>query len=955
MNYKETLNLPKTDFSMQANLAALEPKMLNFWKDTGLYSILRRQSQGRRKFILHDGPPYANGNIHIGHALNKILKDFVVKFKIMQGYDVPFVPGWDCHGLPIEHQLFKELGITKYQINKVDFRKKAKEFTLKFVDIQKKEFARLGVLADWDNPYLTLNFPYEAEIIRAFARLTQSKHIYRGLKPINWCISCETALAEAEVEYEERRSPSIYVKFPLTALTEKERPPLSARLSEEQLKNTYFVIWTTTPWTLISNVAIAANPQFKYCLVEAAVKENAHRQILIIAGKLVDTVMQQAGISTYQTIGEISGTELENLRGGHPFIERAAQLVLADYVSETEGSGFVHIAPGHGQEDYLTGLRYNLPVIMPVDEQGRFDSSCGEFSGMQIFAANETIIAKMTENGSLLHTDSTMHSYPHCWRCKKPLITRSTKQWFINVDHERLREQALKAVKKVQWVPVEGQTRIASMLRERPDWCLSRQRFWGVPIPVFYCASCGQEVVDAQIMERIALKVMKQGSDVWFEQSAAELIGEKLKCARCQGESFVKEEDIIDVWFDSGISHQAVLQTSPDLSFPAALYLEGSDQHRGWFQTALLTSIPLTGKAPYKKVLTHGFVVDGEGKKMSKSRGNVISPQEVISKYGAEILRLWVASCDYTDDVRISAPILAATADAYRKIRNTMRFILGNLYDFSPKNKMEFSRLWEIDRWALSALTKLVEEVTADFEQFHYYKSFRRIYNFCVQEMSSFYLDILKDRLYTCGKTSSGRRSAQTALCEILTTLTRILTPIITFTAEEVWGQLCRILEMKDSSTVLLNRWPRIKRKWLDQSLDNKFHKLLQLRNLVLKAIENEREKGKIHSSLEARVLLYTTEDALFQFLQENQEMLSSIFIVSDVSLEKASALPAETCKDTDIPGLALKVEKIEFLKCERCWNYRSSVGKDPDYAQLCARCVTVIKEQTSVEKACKT
>ncbi|MFH1245714.1 MAG: isoleucine--tRNA ligase [Candidatus Omnitrophota bacterium] len=951
MNYKETLNLPKTNFSMQANLSVLEPKILNLWGSIDIYGIIRKQSNGRAKFILHDGPPYANGNIHIGHALNKILKDFVVKFKTMQGFNAPFVPGWDCHGLPIEHQLFKELGITKYQISKLDFRKKAKDFTLKFVDIQKKEFEQLGILADWEHPYLTLNFPYEAEIIRVFAKLTQSKHIYRGLKPINWCINCETALAEAEVEYEERRSPSIYVKFPLLRYPEKKRSSLYKGLSGVQLENTYFVIWTTTPWTLISNAAIAANPKFKYCLVEAVVKENAPKQILIIEERLVDTVMHQAKIAIYQKIGEIPGAELENLQAKHPFLERKARLVLADYVSQEEGSGFVHIAPGHGQEDYQVGLKYNLPVIMPVNEKGMFDSSCGEFSGIQVFQANDLIITKMSDNGSLLHTDTTAHSYPHCWRCKRPLITRSTKQWFMNVDHKCLRKQSLKAVQKVQWIPKEGQTRITSMLEERPDWCLSRQRFWGVPIPVFYCAKCGREVMEPRIMERIAEKIHTAGSDVWFEKSPEELIGEKIKCVHCQGESFVKEEDIIDVWFDSGISHQAVLEKSPELAFPASLYLEGSDQHRGWFQTAILTSIPLTGKAPYKKVLTHGFVVDGEGKKMSKSGGNVISPQEVITKYGAEILRLWVASCDYTDDIRISPHILASTADAYRKIRNTLRFILGNLYDFTPRNKVKFKELREIDRWALSALSRLVKEVTEDFEQFHYYKTFRRIYNFCVQEMSSFYLDILKDRLYTSGKTSAGRRSAQTVLCEILTTLTKILTPIITFTAEEIWGYLGPIIEQKDKSTVMLNRWPKITQKWIDPLLDDKFRELIRLRNIVLKAIENEREKGRIHSSLEAKVLLYINEDTLFKFLQENQEMLSSIFIVSAVSLEKTGSLPKEAHQAADISNIAVMVEKIKFLKCERCWNYKPSVGENPGHTQLCAQCAAVLEEQAAQGK----
>jgi isoleucyl-tRNA synthetase len=939
MDYKKTLNLPKTDFPMQAKLTALEPKILNLWEEQQLYRLIRKKTTGRPKFILHDGPPYANGDIHIGHALNKILKDFVVKYKIMRGFDVPFVPGWDCHGLPVEHQLFKELGITKSQIGRVEFRKKAKDFALRFVNTQREQFKRLGLIADWQRPYLTLDFAYEAEIIRAFAKLARDKYIYHGLKPINWCIHCETALAEAEVEYADHRSPSIYVKFRLLANYKSE---LGSQLSFEQLQNTYFLIWTTTPWTLLSNVAIAVHPEYLYSFVE--IIHGDYKEILILASDLIEPVMRQIKIYNYQKIAEVRGTSLEDLEAEHPFIERRARLVLADYISKQEGSGCVHTAPGHGQQDYLTGLKYNLPMIMPVDEKGRFDATCAEFCGIQIFQANEIVINKMKENGTLLYASDILHSYPHCWRCKSPLIIRSTKQWFIDVKHNDLRQRALKLVQDIQWIPAVGQGRISSMLQTRPDWCLSRQRFWGVPIPVFYCQSCKKEIIEQNIIERFANIVAQEGSDAWFTKSVDELLGGKISCPVCKGEKFIKEEDIIDVWFDSGVSHQAVLFKNKELNFPASLYLEGSDQHRGWFQTSLLTAIALTGKAPFQKVLTHGFTVDGEGKKMSKSLGNVISPQDIIVEYGAEILRLWVAACDYTDDVRISRQILANITDAYRKIRNTFRFLIGNLYDFTLNQKVAYCKLWPIDKWALSSLVKLLKDVSEDFEQYCYYKAYRRIYNFCVQQMSAFYLDILKDRLYTFDKNSLARRAAQTTIYEVLSLLTKITAPILTFTAEEVWGYLSRISGASEIRTVLLNNWPKIEQRWLDPQLDNKMARLIKIRSIVLKAIEKHRERDLIHSSLEARVYLYATEIELFRFLKDNRDLLISILIVSDVVVEKVAVFPQGILEGTDIEHLGIKVEKIGFAKCQRCWNYRPSVGKSIKHPLLCERCIKVVE-----------
>jgi len=946
MNYKNTLNLPQTDFPMQAKLHELEPRILDLWKKEDIYSLSREKSRGLPKFILHDGPPYANGDIHIGHALNKILKDFVVKYKIMRGYDVPFVPGWDCHGLPVELQLLKELGIAKHQVDKVEFRKKARDFALRFVNIQREQFKRLGLIADWDKPYLTLDFAYEGEIVRAFAKLVKDKYIYHGLKPINWCLHCETALAEAEVEYEDHRSPSVFVKFQLP----NSQKALKNLLKAQDYNKVSFLIWTTTPWTLLSNVAIALHPEFTYELVEVSSKEGA-KEILIMAEDLVNSVIHHTETKEYRTITQIKGKRLENLKANHPFIGRISTIVMADYVSSAEGTGCVHTAPGHGAEDYATGLKYKLPVIMPVDEKGKFDATCEEFSGMGVFDANRKVIDKMKGNGSLFYATDTLHSYPHCWRCKNPLITRSTKQWFVDVGHKGLREKALKLAKKVQWIPEGSRSRIVSMIEGRPDWCLSRQRFWGVPIPVFYCASCGKDLLDFKIMERVANIVSESGSDAWFTKSTEELLGKKMCCSDCGAEEFVKEEDIIDVWFDSGVSHQAVLTRDSDLKFPASLYLEGSDQHRGWFQTALLTSIPLTGKAPYKQVLTHGFTVDGEGKKMSKSRGNVITPDQIMEKYGTEILRLWVASCDYGDDVRISPQILVSIADGYRKIRNTLRFLLGNLYDFTPDKKLKYDQLQEIDKWALSSLTHLLQGITDDFERFQYYKAYRKLYNFCVNEMSSFYLDILKDRLYTFGKESIGRRSAQTVIAEILSVLTKLLAPILNFTAEEIWQHLSKIIGAEDTPLVVLNRWPNIERKWIKQALDEKMHKLSKIRNVALKAIENEREKGLIKSSLESKVCVYTTEEDIFKFLQDNIKLLPAVFIVSDVSVERIITFEEGMLKGVEVPHLAVLVEKIDFPKCQRCWNYRAEVGKNSEHPVLCARCVEVIKASGSTSR----
>jgi len=915
-NYKDTLNLPKTKFPMKANLPQREPSILEKWQDLEIYNLLRKTSKGKKKYVLHDGPPYANGDIHIGHALNKTLKDIVVKYKSMRGFDAPYVPGWDCHGLPVEHQLFKELGITKHEIDQLKFRKKAHKYALKYVEIQKEQFKRLGVFGEWDDPYITLNSRYEKAIVSCLGRLAKKGFIYRAPKPINWCIKCETALAEAEVEYADHTSPSVYVKF-------------------KHSDDTYFVIWTTTPWTLISNVAIAVHPEFKYAFVKA------NEQILIIAEDLVAPTMETAGIENYKLTKTVKGTELEGLECQHPFIDRKSGVVLANYVSNIEGTGCVHTAPGHGQEDYQTGLKYNLPVIMPVDSKGKFDKSTGDFENVEVFAANDMVIEKLKEGHALLASAALLHSYPHCWRCKNPVITRATQQWFINVDHKDLRKNSLKQIDSVKWVPAVGQKRISSMVNSRPDWCLSRQRYWGVPIPAFYCNECNEVLLDAKTIEAFSKIVEKEGTDAWFSYDSHQLLPKNTKCKKCNSTSFRKESDILDVWFDSGVSHQAVLVPRKDQQFPADLYLEGSDQHRGWFQTALLTGVSLVGKAPFRQVLTHGFVVDGDGRKMSKSLGNVVSPQDVISKSGADVLRLWVSSCDYNGDVRVSGQILERVAEAYRKLRNTFKFLLGNLYDFDPKkDSIAHDQLLEIDKWAMAKLYKLLEDVTNYYEAFEFYKIYREVYNFCTVDMSSFYLDILKDRVYTFAADSTERRSAQTVLYEILSCLVRITAPVLAFTCEEVWDNM---VKDENVESIHVASWPKSNKNWKDEALLEKWDRLMQIRPIVLKALEERRGDGLIGNSLQAEIKLFINQQELYSLLKEYSDQLNAIFIVSGTDMTMTDILPEDVDGISSELGMAVKIMKASGEKCQRCWNYSNSVGEDKERPDICKRCIEAI------------
>ena len=903
---------------MKANLLEKEPALLKMWNEKDLYGSIIGTRKGKKKLVLHDGPPYANGHIHMGHVLNKILKDIVVKLYTMKGFNSPFIPGWDCHGLPVEHQLFRELGITKHDMDQVEFRKKAKDYALKFVEIQKKEFKRLGIFGDWEKPYLTLDTKYEASVVRSFGRLVKEGYVYKDLKPVNWCTTCETALAEAEVEYENHTSPSIYVKF------------------KAKDENRYFIIWTTTPWTLLGNVAIAVHPNLNYVTLKVDQEE------WIMLESLLEATMKKLK-KPYNIIKKLKGKELEGMECTHPFIDRTSRIVLADYVSSEEGTGCVHTAPGHGQEDYITGKKYKLPMIMPVNSKGVFDNTSGEFSGMHVHKANAKILERLKKDNALLLAEDITHPYPHCWRCKKPIIFRATEQYFVNIDHKNLRKRMLKSIKgEVKWYPGMGEARISAMVENRPDWCLSRQRYWGVPIVAFKCKKCKKILLDYKVIEHVAGIVEKEGCDAWFLKSEKELLPKGASCKNCGAKELSKEKDIIDVWFESGASYGPVLKEDRKLGFPCELYLEGSDQHRGWFQSSLIISSAIEDKAPYKSVLTHGFVVDGEGKKMSKSLGNVISPQDVMKKYGADILRLWVASSNYQDDVRLSEEILVRLTDAYRKMRNTLRYLLGNLYDFNPKkDSIKPENMLEIDRWMLSRLAALIEETEKNYKDYMFYKIYRSIYNFCVYEISSLYLDVLKDRLYTFGKDSLERRSCQSVLYEVLIALLKLLAPILAFTTEEAYKALC-----PDGESIHQSLWhweAKTLKKWKSKALDKKWLRLLEIRQEVLKALETKRISNEIGSPLEAKVTLYSKKGELQKFLKGNLKTLPALFITSQVKISDSEPKSSNKCEG--LP-LYVSVEKADGKKCNRCWNYSETVGENKEFSDICTRCVEVIRKK---------
>ncbi len=935
MDYKSTLNLPKTAFPMKADLPKKEPLFLKKWQEMDIYRLIAEKSQSRPKYILHDGPPYANGDIHIGHALNKTLKDIIIKYKTLRGFSSAYVPGWDCHGLPVEHQLFKELGINKYQITQTEFRKKAHDYALKYVAIQKEQFIRLGVFGDWQKPYLTLTADYEESILVAFNELIKKGYIYRGLKPVNWCFICETALAEAEVEYENHTSPSVYVKFKLEDLQ-----PENNIFKVNDSRDIYLVVWTTTPWTLIANVAVAVHPDFQYCYIKTE-KGN-----LILAKDLLAATLAQTGIEKYELIKEVLGKDLEGLVYTHPFVPRKGCVVLADYVSKEEGTGLVHTAPGHGNEDYLTGLKYKLDMVMPVDTKGNFDATAGEFQGLNVYAANKPIIEKLEKIGALFFTANIEHAYPHCWRCKSPIIFRATQQWFMRIEHQGLRKKLLDAIdKNIQWIPALGKKRISAMVELRPDWCLSRQRYWGVPIPALICKACKEEFLDSGVIDNFIKFVSKEGTDSWFKREVKDFLPGGLKCPRCQQGDFSGGSDILDVWFDSGASHQAVLKKRKELEFPCALYLEGSDQHRGWFQSSLIPSMCIDGIPPFKNVLTHGFVVDGEGRKMSKSLGNVISPQDIIKDYGADILRLWVASSDYNEDIRISPEILSRLSESYRKIRNTMRFALSNLYDFNPdKDKISYEDLKKIDKWILQLASSVLKAVESSYDKFEFYKAYKSIYDFCNEDLSMSYLDMIKGRLYTYAANSRERKAAQTVIYELINILARIMAPILVFTAEEIWQ--CMPRENKDASvlSVHLLSWPQGFKP--DAEIQDFHNQISMLIPDINKILEEKRSAGEIGSSFDAKIKLLTKTQERYTFLESLKDELSEIFKVSQVLVTKQDNLDPCLYKSSSYPDVAIEVLKADGIKCTRCWNYSLSVGQDKVHPLICAKCLKAIGEE---------
>ncbi len=927
MDYKSTLNLPQTDFPMKANLAQREPEMLKKWEEMDIYEKIRKNSKGRKPYILHDGPPYANGSIHLGTALNKILKDLVIKAKNMTGFDGVYVPGWDCHGLPIEHQVDKELGDRKKTMSQADKRRTCRVYAERHVDIQRNQFKRLGVFGEWGNPYLTMAYPYEAATVAEFGKLYLNGSVYKGKKPVYWCATCKTALAEAEVEYADHHTPSIYVKFAVIS-------DIARVVPQFQGQKVSAVIWTTTPWTIPANLAIAYKNDFIYVGVRI------DDEVLILAKDMLDYCLDAFGFrnNKYEIIAEFKGEVLEGQKCVHPLIKRESIMILAPFVTLEAGTGAVHIAPGHGQEDYEIGLEYGLDNYAPVDDAGRFTADVEHFAGQFVFDANENVIKKLEEVGALMGHVPMQHSYPHCWRCKKPIIFRSTEQWFISMEKNDLRKKALACINQVQWIPSWGHDRIYGMVENRPDWCISRQRLWGVPITVFYCARCKNEVLNKEILDYLVGLVKQSGADIWFEKEAKDLMPQGTVCPHCKNTEFTKEVNILDVWFDSGVSHAAVLENRPYLKSPADMYLEGSDQHRGWFHSSLLESVGTRNRAPYLSVLTHGFVVDGAGKKMSKSVGNTIEPQEVIDKYGAEILRLWVAAEDYTDDIRISDEILKRLVEAYRRIRNTSRFILGNLYDFDINSQMvAYGQMEEMDKWALHRLQEVIRRVTEAYEKHQFHVVFYTLYTYCSVDLSAQYLDILKDRLYTNKADSRERRSGQSAMFIILKAMTSLLAPILSFTSEEVWAAL-PVWADKEAS-VHMAQFPQENAQYFNAELGERWKTMLEAKAEIAKAIEQARKDKVIGHSLDARVSLAPPEK-MREFLQNHSEDLRALLIVSQLQLVAELDI-VNPYRSEEIKGLTVGVEKARGVKCERCWIYSESVGTDKAHPTVCGRCVT--------------
>jgi isoleucyl-tRNA synthetase len=914
MDYSQTLNLPKTDFPMRGNLPQKEPEIEKRWEELRLYEAIRRKQAGKPKFVLHDGPPYANGNIHLGHAMNKVLKDMIIKSKTMAGFDAPYVPGWDTHGLPIEHAIIKSRKINRHAMDVLQFREMCKEYALEYVERQKSQFKRLGVGGDWDRPYITLAPYYEACQVRVFGEMAKKGYIYKGLKTVYWCPSCETALAEAEIEYAEKQSPSVYVKFPLTD---------GKNLIDAE--NTSVVIWTTTPWTLPANMAVAVGADFEYVLAETAGER------LIVARELLDSVLAQAGHKREDTriLKSFRGKQMEGMVTRHPLTDRASVVVVADHVTLDAGTGCVHIAPGHGMDDFQVGQAYGLQVLSPIDDRGVFTAEAGPYAGQHYSKANPLINLHLLERGNMWAEGVITHQYPHCWRCKNPIVFRATEQWFASID--AFRKELLEQIQQVTWIPAWGEQRLHNMVADRQDWCISRQRVWGVPIPVFYCNDCNAPLITDETIDRVADRFAKEGSQAWFALDVKDLLPPQAQCA-CGSRSFRKETDTMDVWFDSGSSHIAVLEGREELHWPADLYLEGSDQYRGWFNSSLSTGVAVKGRAPYRTVLSHGFVLDGEGRKMSKSLGNVVDPLDVMDRLGADILRLWVASVDYRADVRLSESILKQVAEVYRKIRNTFRYLLGNLYDFDPdKDKVPLAAMEEIDRWALDQLERLQIRTVKAYADYEFHIVFHAVHNFCAVQMSSFYLDVLKDRLYTSLPQDPERRSAQTALYEILVSLVRLVAPILTHTADEVWQYIPGVTE----PSVQLTEWPPVRKEYLDDALADKWEKILALRYEVAKGLEAARQAKQIGQSLMASVEIFPQEHA-YEILK-NTPHLDQVLIVSHVALHPPDVKPPRSALHFE--GLSVVVKLAEGEKCERCWMIKPEVGSMPGHPTLCRRC----------------
>lgn len=918
IDYGKTLNLPQTEFPMRGNLPKKEPETLAFWDEIDIYKQITEKNTGAEKFILHDGPPYANGDIHLGHALNKVLKDIIIKHRTQIGYDAPYVPGWDTHGLPIELKAIKALGLDHHGVDKVAFRKACADFAMSAVDNQKKQFRRLGVRGDWDNVYITLDPKFEAEQIGVFGAMAKKGYIYKGLKPVHWCSDCETALAEAEIEYAEKRSPSIYVKFPVKDAKGKF-----------DIDHAYVVIWTTTPWTLPGNMAISIHPEYQYQLVQFG-QEN-----YLIAKEMLSSVIAECELDeNYTVLGQWQGNELEGIICRHPFLNRDSLVINGEHVTLEAGSGCVHTAPGHGMDDFIVAGKYKLPVISPVDDFGKLTKDAGQFAGLSTDEANKAIVQYLEAEHYLLKLKFIKHQYPHCWRCKQPTIFRATEQWFASVDG--FRQQALAEIDKVKFFPSWGHERIYSMIAERGDWCISRQRTWGVPIPIFYCAECGEPIVNDQTISHIQELVREHGTDIWFAKPVEELIPAGLTCPKCNGTTFRKETDIMDVWFDSGSSHKGVLTIRPELRSPADFYLEGSDQHRGWFNSSLLTSVAVDGVAPYKALLTHGFLIDEQGRKMSKSMGNGVDPLEVINDMGADILRLWVSSADYRNDIAVSPGILKQVSEAYRKIRNTFRYLLGNIFDFDyAKDKVALTEMEELDRWIMMKLHKLLEKVNKAYEDCEFHVVYHAVHNFCNVDLSAYYVDMVKDRLYCELADSRPRRSCQTALYEICFALAQILTPILSFTTEEVWKYLPR--ENKEIS-VQLSGWPEVNPAAIDEVLDQKWSKLLAVRSEVTKKLEEKRAAKEIGKALDAQVLLYAEGETL-TLLQDMADQLATIFIVSQVTVAAKQEMPADAFLSEEVADLAIVIAPAAGATCSRCWIHHDQL----DNNELCPRCAAVM------------